>query len=95
MNSYDTSSLNVSVNTHNTIISMKVDSYYSNLLVHLYKIDDILHIAIPAYEVACTLSYPSDFFWNTSLLARVLGNDVDATMIAVALKHECDCINQL
>ncbi|MBR2527346.1 MAG: hypothetical protein IKE58_02600 [Blautia sp.] len=43
------------------------------------------YLCIPSLDVGCGLADLTDVFWNRSKLARVMGSDVDAVTISLAL----------
>jgi hypothetical protein len=71
----------------------RVKSYGSHHEILIGKSSSGLFACIPDFDAGCHLSTLDDTFYNGERLVEVMGNAVDGTTVAYALKALSGCIS--
>lgn len=78
------SGLIVNVINHGSHYEMRIESR-SGIVVIFGETRSGYFACVPDFDAGCYLVHPSDLFWNTEQLTRVLG-EVDGITVACAIK---------
>lgn len=64
---------------------LQIQSKYKDLEIFLWHSDNRFWLAIPSVALSCTLSYPTDEFWNYESLHRYTDDEMISKTIALGI----------
>lgn len=73
------------VERNNTYSILQIQSKYKDLEIFLWHSNNHFWLAIPNDALSCTLSYPTDEFWNYENLYRYTQDEMVSKTIAMGI----------